>query len=222
MKSKNINKLFYFQISSFLIFSPLTVIISPQNVVAEVNHLAIDRQHRRVEKLAQFSDNAPPERAQLVQLANTLFNQGDFAGAEENLRKLIKKYPDYPFGYYQLGNVLFRQGKNEEAIKEYEIAIKKNSKYALAYNALGVVFASQQRWDEAASAYQKALAINPNYGDALTNISQALWEQGKRNEAIASLEKALSIFKSQDKPEKVRQIEQILKDLKAGDDPSIS
>ncbi|WP_407891099.1 tetratricopeptide repeat protein [Scytonema sp. NUACC26] len=190
--------------------------------MAEVRNPTTGKQPRRVQKLAQFSDNAPQERSQLVQIANTLFNQGDFTGAEENLRKLIKKYPDYPFGHYQLGNVLFRQGKKEDAIKEYEIAIKKNSKYALAYNALGVVFASQQRWDEAASAYQKALAINPNYGDALTNISQAFWEQGKRNEAIASLEKALNIFKSQNLPEKIRQVEQILKDLKAGDDPSVS
>ncbi|MUG95739.1 tetratricopeptide repeat protein [Scytonema sp. UIC 10036] len=222
MKSKNLNKLVSFHVSSYLIVGILTVTNPSQIVVAKGGHFAIDKQHTRVQRLAQFSDDTQQERSQLVQIANTLFNQGDLTGAEENLRKLVKKYPDYPFGYYQLGNVLFRQGKKEDAIKEYETAIKKNSKYALAYNALGVVFASQQRWEQAVSVYQKALNINPNYGDALTNIAQALWEQGNRKEAIASLEKALNIFKSQDRQEKIRQIEQILKDLKAGDDPSIS
>ncbi|KAF3888352.1 MULTISPECIES: tetratricopeptide repeat protein [Nostocales] len=222
MKSKNLNKLVSFHVSSYLMLGILTVTNSSQMVVAKVSHFTIDKQHTREQRLAQFSDTTQQERSQLVQVANTLFNQGDLKGAEENLRKLVKKYPDYSFGYYQLGNVLFRQGKKEDAIKEYEKAIQKNSKYALAHNALGSVFASQQRWDEAITAYQKALAINPDYGDALTNIAQALWEQGKRNEAIASLEKALNIFKSQDRPEKIRQIEQILKELKAGDDPSVS
>lgn len=222
MKPKNPLKSAFFQTASHLMLGILTVTNTSQFVKAEVRNLQDTRQHTQAQILAQFSESQQPERSQLVQTANTLFNQGDLTGAEKNLRSLIKKFPEYTFGYYQLGNVLFRQGKKEDAITEYQKAIRLNSKYALAHNALGLVFASQQRWEPAIAEYQKALVINPDYGDALSNIAQAFWEQGKRDEAIASLEKALKIFKAQDRSEKVQQIEQILRQLKSDDDPAIS
>ncbi|KOP23294.1 hypothetical protein AMR41_26775 [Hapalosiphon sp. MRB220] len=176
------------------------------------------------QRLAQLpgGDSGQTERSQLIQIANNLLNQGDLAGAEENLRKLIKKYPKDAFGYFQLGNVLSRQKKNDEAMKQYQEAIRLDSKYALAYNGMGLVFANQEQWEDAIAQYNKALAINPNYGDALTNLAQAQWESGKKEEAIASLEKALSVFKSQNRPQRVQRIQEILRKLKPGDDPSVS
>ncbi|MFQ4142601.1 tetratricopeptide repeat protein [Chlorogloeopsis sp. ULAP02] len=215
MKPNNPSKSVLFQIASYLMLGILTITNTCQSVFAQVGNSS-------GQTLAQFSENESQERSQLVQTANTLINQGDLTGAEENLRKLIKKYPKDAFGYYQLGNVLFRQGKTEDAIKEYQEAIRLNSKYALAHNAIGVVLASQQQWDEAIQEYNKALEINPKYGDALTNLAQALWEQGKRNEAIASLEKALKVFKTQNRPERVEQIEKILREMKGNDDPTVS
>lgn len=226
MKPKDFLKVTFFQSASCVILTQLTVTSIPQLAFAEKRDFPAATKHTPTQILAQFSEppsnNGQQERSQLVQTANDLFSKGDLTGAEENLRKLIKKFPKYPFGYYQLGNVLFRQERKEDAIQEYQKAISLNSNYALAYNALGRVFASQQRWEEAITAYQKALAINPEYGDALTNLAQVLWQKGNRAEAIASLEKALKIFQVQDKPEQVRRIEQILKEMKSGDDPSIS
>ncbi|NWF59097.1 MAG: tetratricopeptide repeat protein [Fischerella sp.] len=220
MKPKNTLKPAFFKTVSCLTLGILTITNTSQLVVAEIGSSAVTRQHT----LAQFSgsDSQSQERSQLVQTANTLFSQGDLTGAEENLRKLIKKYPKDAFGHYQLGNVLFRQDKKEDAIKAYQEAIRIDSKYALAHNAIGIVFADQERWEEAIVEYNKALAINPNYGDALTNLAQALWIQGKRNEAIASLEKALNIFKEQNRPQKVERIEKILREMKTGDDPTVS
>jgi tetratricopeptide (TPR) repeat protein len=177
---------------------------------------------RQPEKLAQFSDTGPSERSQLLQQANTLFNQGDLTGAEENLRKLIKQFPEDAFGHFQLGNVLFRQKKPEEAINAYRKAIGLQSKYALAYNAIGIVYASQSRWEEAITEYKKALEINPKYGEALTNFALALWQTNKRDEALSSLEKALNIFKEQNRGEKVNQVERILREIKTADDPAVS
>lgn len=223
MKPINLIRSAFFQTASHLMLSMLTITYMAEFVKAEV-HNAVTRQHTQTQILAQLSggEQQDTEQLQLVQTANALFRQGDLTGAEKSLRSLIKKFPEYSFGYYQLGNVLFRQGKKEDAIKEYQKAIRLNSKYALAHNAIGLVFTSQQRWLEAITEYQKALTINPNYGDALINLAQPLWEQGKRDEAIASLEKALKIFKAQDRSEKVEQIEQILRKIKSGDDPTIS
>ncbi|MBD2447661.1 tetratricopeptide repeat protein [Nostoc sp. FACHB-152] len=174
------------------------------------------------QKLAQFADNDSQERSQLVQQANALYNQRDFKGAETSLRQLIKKYPEDAFGHFQLGNVLLRQKQPEAAIKSYQEAIRLKPKYALAYNAIGVVYATQDRWNEAITEYRKALEINPDYAEAMTNLGQALWQINKRDEAVASLEKALTIFKTESRNDKAYQVEQMLKQIRTADDPSVS
>lgn len=184
--------------------------------------LAETRYPQQPQRLAQLGDREQQERSRLIQEANVLYSQGNFTGAEENLRKLIKKFPKDAFGYYQLGNVLYQQGKAEEAITQYKEAIRLNSRYALAHNGMGIALASQGRLQEAIAEYQKALKINPEYADALASLGQALWQQGNRNEALASLEKAVNIFKAQDRPDKANRVEQLLQQLKANDDPSVS
>jgi tetratricopeptide (TPR) repeat protein len=198
--------------------SPLALAVPAKTSLHSLGQ-AVERQPQ---KLAQFSDTGSSERSQMLQQANSLFNQGDLTGAEENFRKLIKKFPDDAFGHFQLGNVLFRQKKPEEAISAYQEAIRLKSKYALAYNAIGMVYASQSRWEEAMTEYKKALEINPNYGEALTNFALVLWQTNKKDEALSSLEKALNIFKQQNRGEKVNQVERILKEIKTADDPSVS
>ena len=114
------------------------------------------------------------------------------------------------------------QSEPEAAIQSYQQATRIKPKYALAYNAIGVVYATQDRWDDAITQYHKALEINPNYGEAMTNLGQALWQVNKRDEAVASLEKALNIFKTQSRNEKVYQIEQMLKQIRNANNPSVS
>ena len=172
--------------------------------------------------LAQIGDRDEQERSRLIQEANVFYNQRNFAAAEENLRKLIKKFPKDAFAHYQLGNVLYKQEKAEEAIGEYKQAIRLNSSYALAHNAMGIALASQTRWEEAIAEFQKALKINPEYADALASLGQVLWQKGNRDEALASVNKALNIFKAQNRPDKVYQVQQLLQRMKATEDPSVS
>jgi len=228
MKLKSKPKSAFVQAFSCVTLSIITAIgLSPSvlAVTARVSlHSPEQSAQRQPQKLAQFSDteSGTSERSQLLQQANNLFNQGELTGAEENLRKLIKQFPEDAFGHFQLGNVLFRQKKSEEAISAYREAIRLQSKYALAYNAIGMVYASQSRWQDAITEYQKALEINPNYGEALTNFALAMWQTNKRDEALSSLEKALDIFKKQNRNEKVNQVERILREIKTADDPSVS
>ncbi|WP_341527519.1 tetratricopeptide repeat protein [Nostoc sp. UHCC 0302] len=224
MKLKNKQKTVFVQSISYITLSIITTIgISPL-VLAVTGKVSLNSPEKfsKEQKLAQSTDTNSPERSQLIQQANNLYSQRDFKGAEENLRKLLKKFPKDAFAHFQLGNVLFRQNRAEEAISSYRKAIELQSKYALAYNAIGVVYASQSRWQEAITEYQKALEINPNYGEALTNVALVQWQTNKRDEAVSSLEKALDIFKQQKRNEKVYQIEQILRELKNSDNPNLS
>ncbi|RCJ18266.1 hypothetical protein A6770_06740 [Nostoc minutum NIES-26] len=224
MKLKSQLKSLFVQPLSSMILSMITAIAISPSALAVTGKVSphLPEQVQQSQKIAQFSGTDQPERSRLLQQANALYNQRDFKGAEENLRKFLKKFPKDAFGHFQLGNALFRQSKPEAAISSYQEAIRLNSKYALAYNAIGVVYASQDRWEEAITEYRKSLEINPDYGDALTNLGQALWQTNKRDEAKASLEKALNIFKAQSRNEKVYQVEQILQQMKTLDDPSVS
>ncbi|MEH2161183.1 MAG: tetratricopeptide repeat protein [Nostoc sp.] len=226
MKLKIKPKSAFVQPFSCMMLGILTVIgLSPLALaVSEKVSLHSSEQDAQIQpqKLAQFSDTGSPERSQMLQQANALLNQGDLTGAEENLRKLVKKFPDDAFAHFQLGNVLFQQKKAEEAISFYQQAIRLKSKYALAYNAIGMVYASQSRWEEAMTEYKKALEINPNYGEALTNFALVLWQTNKKDEALSSLQKALNIFKAQNRGEKVNQVERLLKEIKTDNDPSVS
>ncbi|MEH2449021.1 MAG: tetratricopeptide repeat protein [Nostoc sp.] len=228
MKLKHKPKSAFVQSFSGMTLSMITVMgISPL-VLAVPAKVSLDSpEHyaqRQPQKLAQSQapDTGSTERSQMMQQANASFNQGDLTGAEENLRKLIKKFPDDAFGRFQLGNVLFRQKKSEEAISSYREAIRIRPKYALAYNAIGIVYASQSRWEEAITEYKKALEINPNYGEGLTNFALALWQTNKKDDALSSLQKALNIFKAQNRGEKVNQVERILREIKTGDQPNVS
>ncbi|WP_414527302.1 tetratricopeptide repeat protein [Nodularia chucula] len=194
--------------------SPLVLADSP-NLNQPVNST-------QVPQLAQFRGTPEEERSQLLQQARMLLSQGDFSGAEANLRDLTKKFPRYALAHFELGNLLFQQNQPEAAITAYQEAIRLNSNHALAHNGIGLVYASQNRWQEAITAYQKALNINPNYGDALANVAVAFLQNNQKNEGIASLEKALEIFKSQSRNERVLHIEQVLQQLKNSDQPDIS
>ncbi|NJL61208.1 MAG: tetratricopeptide repeat protein [Methylacidiphilales bacterium] len=172
--------------------------------------------------VAQLSEREKAERTQLIQSVNLQINQGNLNGAEENLRQLVKKFPKDAFGHYQLGNVFLRQEKAEDAIKSFQEATRLNPRYALAYNGMGVGYASQEKWDDAIIQFRKALEINPEYGDALMFLGQVLVQANKRDEGIASLNKALNIFKQQNRNERVKRIEEMLRKIKQSDDPSVS
>lgn len=228
MNLKSKLKFRVFQPLGYLALGCITLTITSPMALAKTHvtsHNTISPQttfpHQQFQ-LAQMGENRDEERTRFIQAADALYSQEQFTEAEELLRKLIKRYPKYAVAHYKLGNVLFRQEKAEEAIAAYQQAIEHNSRYALAYNALGMVRARQGRWQEAISEYQKALEINPEYGEALTHLGQALWQQGRRDEALVSLEKALSIFKSQNRLDQAYRLEQLLRELKSDDDPSVA
>lgn len=235
MKLKSQLKSVFIQPLSCITLTVITTIfISPSvlAVIAPVSGHSHDKfthktdfntkEKQQSQKIAQLSDSEQTERSQLIQQANALYNQGDFKAAEESFRSFLKKYPQDAFGHFQLGNVLFQQKQYEAAISAYQEAIRIKPQYALAYNGMGIAYASQSRWEDAIAQYRKALDINPYYGDALTNFALALLQTNQRNEALSSLEKAVNVFKSQNRDEKAKQVEQILQQIKNSADPALS
>jgi Flp pilus assembly protein TadD len=57
-----------------------------------------------------------------LNLGLILVTKGDYAKAEDLLRRVVKIHPDYPIASNALGHALFRQGKFEEARKYFLVA----------------------------------------------------------------------------------------------------
>ena len=55
----------------------------------------------------------------------TLFRERRYAEAEEALRQLVDKYPNWPVHHYNLAAALARQDKSEEALESLETAIRR-------------------------------------------------------------------------------------------------
>jgi hypothetical protein len=95
---------------SCLTLSLLTVTSTLPFVLAETSY------PQQPQRLAQLGDREQLERSRLIQEANVLYSQGNFTGAEENLRKLIKKFPKDAFGYYQLGMSFINNAKPKKQL----------------------------------------------------------------------------------------------------------
>ena len=71
-------------------------------------------------------------------LGNAHARRGEFAQAEERLRRSLALAPDYADSHYYLGAVLLEQGKLSEAMPVFEAALKINPKFAQAQTGLAL------------------------------------------------------------------------------------
>ena len=166
-------------------------------------------------KLAQsMNDTWQERRDRQILIARDKENQEQWAEAEQIWQGLIKEEPNKPVYHYRLGVVLTRQNKFDEAIAAYQKAVQLEPKYALAYNALGETLAQQEKFDEAIVAFRKAIEINENYEEPLKNLGLVLREKGQNAEAISFLERAKTVFQQRGNFNMVRQLEQLLKQMR--------
>ena len=93
-----------------------------------------------------------------------LFQAKKYGEAEQKLRNLIEKFPQWPIHHYNLGAALARQGKKEEALDSLERAITLgfSSRSILARDEDYAVFHKEPRFIELVSRTGTALAGKPN------------------------------------------------------------
>ena len=109
--------------------------------------------------------------------------QHKLAPAQEELDKLLKKYPNYAPLHYAQGVVYMKRRtssdvtyirgtKNllDEAIKEFVKAVNIDGNYYQAYNAMGVATLQLGNRNDAKDLFETALKINPQFATAYDNL----------------------------------------------------
>lgn len=126
-------------------------------------------------------------------LGNALETQGNFEGAEKELREAIRLNPSFAEAHMNLGNMFDNQRKYEEAEKELHEAIRLKPYYAEAHYNLGITLENQGKVREAEEEYREALRLKPDFAEGYNNLGNTLFKKGKFQEASKMYYEALRL-----------------------------
>lgn len=124
-----------------------------------------------VAKYTQVLETNPDNLLALSNLGVIEYRRGQFAAAEQHLRRGVALAPNDSESRSLLGIIYLRQGKIEEAYSELTRAVALNPRNAEAHNYLGITL-SEKDWAAAAEQeLRKAVELNPQYADAHFNLA---------------------------------------------------
>jgi len=129
----------------------------------------------------------------LLQAAEAAARNGNYATAEQLLKRVVEKEPKHKTVRRQLGFVLTQQRKYPEAIEVLREQIKIDPFEDYAYNLLGRIYWSQQDYVHAEESYRKQIEVTPLDQYSFSSLGQMLVEARKYKEAIPELERAISL-----------------------------
>ena len=129
----------------------------------------------------------------LMQASQAAIRNGNYAMAEQLLKRVVEKDPKHKSVRRNLGFVLVQERKYDEAITVLREQTKINPFEDYAYNMLGRVYWYQQDYPNAEESFRKQIEVTPLDQTAHSNLGQMLVESRKYNEAIPELERALSL-----------------------------
>lgn len=144
----------------------------------------------------------------LVQMAITLFYEGDYYGSQETsieADKLLDKTDTahhnlMAMNYNCLGNAISGYGNHNEAIQYYDLAIQysRDANNSATYlNNKAVTYYYDKQYQQAYTIYEEVLKNTADgtldYARALSNYANTRWHIDKKYNPLPDLHKALSI-----------------------------
>jgi predicted O-linked N-acetylglucosamine transferase (SPINDLY family) len=118
---------------------------------------------------------------------------GDFARAEQALRRETQAHPDFANAHNTLGVALVNQSRNEEALAAFVAALRLDAGHGEASSNAGGALRALGRPEEALPYLQRAVAAQPGLADAHYNLGLVLHELRRYDEAVASLARVLAL-----------------------------
>jgi tetratricopeptide (TPR) repeat protein len=165
------------------------------------------RLREAVALLRKMTADDPTDDHSLVVLGAMLTRTGDFAGAEQALRRAAALAPKAVDPTYFLAVALFKQGERLEEAGEKERAAGKfqaaadaalrateiKPDHAQAHGFLGLALKRLGRRKEAIESFRVALRCWPEDADGHLALGEALLEDGQKAEALTELKYAFDL-----------------------------
>ena len=151
--------------------------------------------------------NKKPDDIELLALrCISRAKQHKLAPAQQELDRLLAKYPKNPQLHYAQGMVYLMRTTSsdvtyikdtrnliENAIKEFVAAVNADSNYYQAYNAMGVATLRLGNRRDARELFQAVLQINPQYATAYDNLGNLELIEGNLAEAEKLFNQSLKL-----------------------------
>ncbi|HSA95865.1 MAG TPA: tetratricopeptide repeat protein [Acidobacteriota bacterium] len=130
---------------------------------------------------------------ELVQKAQLLESEGNFAEAERAHREILKEIPDSPEAYVNLALAQARQNAFDRAIATLNQGIARLPDSEVLLVRLGHTYLVSGKPAEALAMMDRVLVLDPRNVDALTVRAGILDATGRKEEARESFERALVV-----------------------------
>jgi hypothetical protein len=140
-----------------------------------------------------------------IRAAVTLEENGNYAGAVDEYRKLLADHPDSLLAWTNLGNAEMQRGRRKESEEAFRRALVLDANSRDAMNNLAWLLLQEQRLDEAETLARKAAAMTgPDSYVVLDTLARVLAAKGDCDGATATMSKAKETMPS---PEKAQPLE---------------
>ncbi len=141
--------------------------------------------------LVMACDFSEPENVDYLQKGIDLYQQGELAAAEIELKNAIQKNPEVADAYYYLALVQEKNRKFKAMQLNLQEVVKLNPEHNDARVKLAKVFLLFGETEKALEQVEAVLKKQPDHAAALTVKAQILNRQRKNDEALAVLENVL-------------------------------
>lgn len=128
-----------------------------------------------------------PDRGAALAFAagNLLFQDGDYAGAEQAYREAIRILPRFRSALANLGRIHLLQERPADAIALYQQLVADGQADADILLLLGHALLMENHPVSAEGAYRQSLLLRPQAVEALTGLAKSLFAQERFDEALA-------------------------------------
>jgi tetratricopeptide (TPR) repeat protein len=118
--------------------------------------------------------------------------EGDAAGAQRVLERLIGEQPDNEYAYFFLGSAHYEQARYHKALRAYVSALELAPNYLGAMVSLGHTLRMLQRYDQAIRMAKQVLARDKHDPDALFLLGATHFARGDNRAALDYLMRFLA------------------------------
>jgi tetratricopeptide (TPR) repeat protein len=110
----------------------------------------------------------------LLMRGESALDQGDLAGALEDLTALTDHAPDFAAGWAARGIALFMAGQHGPAMIDFEHALALEPRHFAALSYVGQIYSDMNEEAAAMAAYRASLAINPHQEDVSDELARLI------------------------------------------------
>ena len=127
----------------------------------------------------------------LMLLAELNGKTGDFKGAVQNYKKVIRLAPGNRQAHTSLAMLYHSRGNFQKAEQFYKQSLKLDNNLPVVNFNLGLVLQEQGKFEDAQQKYLKAISLNPAYAKAYSNLGYVQRQLNKLDASIDSYRKAI-------------------------------